>query len=153
MAIGFWDTSALAKRYLPEPGSQWVGRQRLDEVAISRLTTVEIASTLRRRAREGQIDNRTRDALYARFINESVHFTVIELSTGLLASAAEIVMRRPEPPALRTLDAIQIASALAWFEAARARNIDAGAFIVADRHLRDAALALELPVINPEDYE
>jgi predicted nucleic acid-binding protein len=152
MSIGFWDTSALAKRYLPEPGSAWVSRQALAEIVIARLTVVEMASTFRRRAREGQIDERQRDALYARFVNESAGFTVIELSADVLATAAELLLQRAQAPSLRTLDAIQLASALAWFEAARARTIDPGSFVGADQRLVGAAVALGLPVINPEDH-
>jgi hypothetical protein len=53
---------------------------------------------------------------------------------------------------VRALDLIQLASALEWFERARALNIESGAFVVADRPLREAAVALGLDVENPEDY-
>jgi uncharacterized protein len=49
----FIDTSALAKRYIPEIGSAWINSwivpQANNEIIISALATVEIYSLLMRR--------------------------------------------------------------------------------------------------------
>jgi predicted nucleic acid-binding protein len=154
VAVDFWDSSALAKRYLPEKGSAWVSNRLDDENAsISRLTLVEVASTFRRRSIEAVLDDTQSSELYERFLADSQRFAIVQITEAILGLSTDLLLeRRPSSLALRTLDAIQLASALAWFEAARARNIHPGSFVVADQRLLDAAAALELPVLNPEDY-
>ena len=63
--IHYLDTSALVKRYVAEPGSDRV--QELFRLspgpAVSRLAVVETAGAICRRAREGHLQPRERDAL------------------------------------------------------------------------------------------
>ncbi len=91
--------------------------------------------------------------MYSRYLADRVEWIAIEIDGRIVERASELVLTGRFGTRVRAADAIQLASAERWFERARDRNIDIGAFIVADRHLRDAALALGLPVENPEDYE
>ena len=62
---------------------------------------------------------------------------VYELDSAIAAVAAAL-----EPPAVRTLDAIHLATALALVP-------DLDAFVTYDDRLAEAALALGLPVVRP----
>lgn len=150
----FWDSSALAKRYVPERGSIWVARRTLaNGVAITRLTIIEMASTLQRRFAEGSLSQRQRDALYSRFLSDARGFEIIEATPDVLRSASTLILEQPSSrAALRSLDAIQLAGAALWFERMNAHNMTLGVFVVADRRLWEAAMAAGLPVLNPEDY-
>jgi uncharacterized protein len=57
MALYFFDSSALVKRYVREQGSAWVCEITATEgghlIRLSLLTSIEIASALARRQREG----------------------------------------------------------------------------------------------------
>lgn len=87
--------------------------------------------------------------MYSRYLADRVEWIAIEIDGRIVERASELVLTGRFGTRVRAADAIQLASAERWFERARDRNIDIGA----DRHLRDAALALGLPVENPEDYE
>jgi len=68
----YLDTSALAKYYIPETGSAWVG-ELIDaqvyegkwehEISISQLTVVEMAAAVEKRRRMKDIGERHRYAL------------------------------------------------------------------------------------------
>lgn len=108
--IEFFDTSALVKHYVREPGSAAVRvalRRRVPVVA--RIAHTELASAIARLHREGALDLRRRDALLARIESDFGTFDVVELRAAVSRSAAELVCRHP----LRALDALQLASALA----------------------------------------
>jgi predicted nucleic acid-binding protein len=61
----------------------------------------------------------------------------VELSAGIADAAAKL-----EPPSLRTLDAIQLASALSLGD-------DLGAFVAYDRRLAQAAEVAGIGVLAP----
>lgn len=154
MTYHFWDTSALAKLYFPEPGSAWAAATAArDEIAISRITLTELASVLGRRFREGEFDEQERDLIYDRFLLDVKDFALVEPTDVLLAEAGRLLLSGVAGSRLRTLDAIQLASAREWFRRADAANMAPGAFVVADAALRDAAATLHLRVENPEDHQ
>jgi predicted nucleic acid-binding protein len=150
----FGDTSALAKLYLGERGSEWsVERAGSNAVAISELAHVEVASFLARRYAEGEFDVSVQHQVYGRYLEDTRRFEVVRLSASLTAAAASLMLSGVLGFRVRSLDAIQLASALWWFEQTRALNIESGAFIVADGPLRDAAVVVGLVVDNPEEHE
>lgn len=57
MAVYFFDSSALVKRYVQETGSAWVmattAPQAGHALYIARITAVEVVSALTRRHRDG----------------------------------------------------------------------------------------------------
>jgi uncharacterized protein len=109
----FVDTSALAKRYIPEIGTSWVLSWILPPaghvVLMAELATVEMFSLLARRQREGKLAPTQVSILQASFLlHVEEEFLVVPLDSVVLQSARQLVTRYP----LRTLDAIQLASAL-----------------------------------------
>lgn len=153
MAADFWDTSSTAKLYLNEAGSEWVAaRFGEQEQAISALVHVEMASLLARRCAEGEFDEDQRDTIYGQYLSDTNSLEVIEVTDDILKEAARLILSGVFGTRVRAADAIHLATARRWFDKARALNMHAGAFIVADQALRDAAVAIGLPVENPEDY-
>ncbi len=154
MTTDFWDTSALAKLYLNEIGSEWAAsRAAEDDVAVSQLAHVEMASLLARRRAAGDFDSETQRHIYARYLNDLRKFEVIPFNDSLASRAAALVLSGTFGTRVRSLDAVQLATAELWFESSVAHTLDVGAFVVADGALGTAAAALGLPVENPEEYE
>jgi predicted nucleic acid-binding protein len=153
VALAYLDTSALVKRYVPEPGSAWVARlcQR-EAVVISLVAVPELASALARRARERALSTEQRDALFQAFLRDTRMLTVIEPNRAIAQLSAALLLTAPPNVRLRTLDALHLASARLVFVRARRRNVTIGGFIAADRALLDAASWAGLATLNPEDY-
>lgn len=153
MPLTYLDTSALAKRYVPEVGSAWIARLCYQEpVAISLVAIPEMASALARRMREGVLSTQQRNALFQAFVRDARSFTVVELGQAIAQQAAALLLTAPLPVRLRTLDALHVASARFAFDRARRRGVTTGSFVTADRALLDAASWAGLPTLNPEDY-
>jgi predicted nucleic acid-binding protein len=108
----FLDSSALAKRYVEEPGSEAV-----DEIcagatglAVSVLCIPEIISALNRRVRERAL---TRNA-YAQakrcLANDVRDAQVINLTPPVISACTAVLEASP----VRALDALHVACALEW---------------------------------------
>jgi predicted nucleic acid-binding protein len=153
MVLHYLDTSALAKRYIQEPGSDWV-RKLVDseDIAVSELVIVESASALARRTREGNIPANEADTAFQLLMTDMRRFTVLAMTQEILRDAATLLLRRAGPLRLRSLDAIHVATAEAAFRSARDRGIEVGAFVTADRALSEAIRSIGLATLNPEDY-
>jgi len=105
----YFDASALVKRYVRERGTAKVQRLLTSDVAVtSRLSAVEIASALARRAREGAFSDAARDRAVAALDADLASMLVVELTAAVVARAQALVRRH----ALRAGDAIQLASCL-----------------------------------------
>jgi uncharacterized protein len=130
------DTSALAKWYLPEPGSDafvdFIRSQ--DSAAISRLTTVELRCLLVRRRRAGDITVQHERDAWATFEGDirAGHLHVEALSDAHAVTARDLLERLQHLP-VRTLDA---------FHLAIAQSLAAGVLATADRVMARAAEAL-----------
>ena len=139
------DTSALAKRYLIENGSEVV-RQLLRNptsiVHICQLTRTEFASTLARRHRDGQLDLVGRDRLWRLFLDHEERSYETIIVTDLVQAEAERLLFSHT---LRAVDAIQLASATLT-SAVVASNAESFIFLTADRRQADAAEAEGLTV-------
>lgn len=153
MALVYLDTSALAKRYLPEVGSGWVARLCQQEpIAISLVAIPELASALARRTREGALTAQQRETIFQGFLRDARSFTVVEPNRAVAQQASILLLTAGPAARLRTLDALHLASAQLAFDRAHRHGIGTGAFISADRALLDAARWAGLPTLNPEDY-
>lgn len=105
----YFDASALAKRYVREQGSVRVRRLLASDVpATSRLSTVEVASALMRRSREGVFSDRERDRALIGLEKDMSAMLIVELTPEVAARARRLLERQP----LRAGDAIQLASCL-----------------------------------------
>jgi predicted nucleic acid-binding protein len=132
VGVLYLDASAVAKIRLDEPGSRElvavVGAAT--GLATSIITLIEVPRAVAR-VRSPLTDGEAR-ALFD-------GMAIIGLDRTITAKAAALA-----PPALRTLDAIHLASALEL-------GADLEAFVTYDRRLAEAAAAAELPVTSPDD--
>ena len=105
----YFDASALVKRYVRERGSAKVRRLIASGTpATSRLSEVEIASAVGRRAREGAFSVTERDRALAALERDFSVMFVVELTAEITARARALLQRHE----LRAGDAIQLASCL-----------------------------------------
>ena len=109
------DTSALAKWYLNEPGSQAFVSflQGLDSAVISSLTGIEMRSLLSRRRRMGDLTAELESVLFAAFVEdiERGWLQMVPVDDARYAEASNLIARHPEH-ALRTLDALHLVQAV-----------------------------------------
>jgi len=113
----YLDTSALAKWYLNEPGSEVFVRyiQGLDVAVISSLTQTEMRSLLARRRRMGELTHELESVVYASFLDDITQgsLQLYSVEDARFAEAVNLISRYPEHP-LRTLDALHLAVARHW---------------------------------------
>jgi predicted nucleic acid-binding protein len=104
----YLDTSALAKWYLNEPGSDaFVAYlQGLDSAAISRLTRAEMRSLFAGRRRMGNFDAALEAVLFSALLDDiaSGALLLYPIDDARFDDAVNLIGRYPEHP-LRTLDA------------------------------------------------
>ena len=137
----YFDASALAKRYVREIGSQTVRRLLGAGVAAtSRLSEVEVASAIARRAREGVLSPEQRDRLLATLSDDVPALAVVELTPEIAAEGRSLLLKH----ALRAGDSIQLASGL-YLQRQLARPLQ---FVVYDERLAKAARAEGLRVVG-----
>lgn len=138
----FFDTSALAKRYTGEPEGRLVARL-LDEhdIALSRLSEVEVVSALARLEREGVIERAAMEAILRTMLAELTWWHVVEVESEVTALARALLVRHP----LRASDAIQLATALL---VERRIGVRLDGFVAFDRRLASAARGEGFAVIG-----
>lgn len=140
MSRYYVDTSALAKWYLPERGSEEVTAliQEHAPMSISSLTVVEMRSLLARRRREREIRPAFEAKVVAAFQGDidQGHLVCHPVSDEPVREAAAILDRLRSVP-LRTLDALHLALA---------RHVAADTVLTADRVMATAARSLDLQV-------
>jgi len=143
MARLFFDTSALVKRYYEEPGTETVDAliEGDETVVISSLSVVETASAFRRKYNRTTISEPQINRLLSAFFEESLtQFVIVPLAESVLGTAFTLVLEDD----LRTLDSLQLATALALDS-----DDDPIRFVTADAELAAAAEANGLAVSNP----
>jgi predicted nucleic acid-binding protein len=145
VAVLFWDTSAMLRRYVStEPSAERV-RVATDSSSrhthlVSRLLPVELASALALKTRTGEIQVPQRDAYWRVIqIDLSRQYQLVELSEAIWGHAEELLFRY----VLRAGDAIHLAAALASRSRSTAQDL---VFWTADNRQADAAQAEGLQV-------
>ena len=97
------------KRYVREPGAVPVRRLlKAGSAAASRLSEVEVASALVRRARDGAFTAEERDRALASLSDDFTALIIVELTQEIAADAQALMLRHP----LRVGDAVQLGSCL-----------------------------------------
>ena len=140
----YFDTSALVKRYVDEPGRREVLRLlSRNECETSAALPVELRSGLRRRVAEVSIDAARLPAILKHVAADRPYWTLVEVGIDVLAGAERLVAAHP----IRTLDAIHIASAQLF--AARV-SMPGLTFVSADKRQTEAAVAVGLLVRHIE---
>ena len=134
----YFDTSALIKRYVEELGRRQVLELlRRNRCVISAVLPVEVRSALRRRVADRTLDAKRVPTILKRFTADRPYWTVIEVSSDVLAAAEALSGAHP----LRALDSIHVASAKLFGDRAAS---EAFTFVSADAHQTRVAEALGL---------
>lgn len=140
----YLDSSALVKRFVAEKSSAFVDHilRRHRPISTSRLSYLEICSCFARLKRQGDLSEKAHASATKQFEKEFLSYRKIELTAELIVSARTCIEKHP----LRSLDAIQLASAARLKEIAGVSVIFAGA----DQRLLDAAAAEGFQVVDVE---
>ncbi len=131
----FLDSSALAKRYVQEPGSD-----RLEEIlfsasslGVSVICVSEVVSALCRRRRERKLSRQEYLKAKQALFEDIEDASVLNVTEQIVARAVELLERWP----LRSPDSLHVASAAEW---------SAELFVSADERQCAAARAYGLQV-------
>jgi uncharacterized protein len=149
VALHFFDSSAVAKRYHPESGSgkvMTIFAEMQKEIRISQLSFVEVQSVFAMKVRGGFIDRKDTGMQRARFLVDVAagDIEVVRVTTNHFASAERLIGRHSFAKRLRTLDALQLAVAL---DLLGLGLLDY--FVVADKALGEVATLEGLTVLDP----
>ena len=152
MSHFYFDTSALVKQYLLEPGSHWVQTLLSDRytlVVTSELTRIEAACTFARRRREKLLTDDDFEQVLTIFQYDFAHrYIGMQVETPVLDAAQQLATRHP----LRAYDAVQLATAWLANEALVRTGEAPLTFVCADERLLAIAQAEALSTVNPNDY-
>jgi len=153
VAVYFFDSSALVKRYVSETGSAWVVSV-LDSAAGNRIhpvrsTGVEVVSAVARRQRGGSVSPADAAAIFAQVAHDfAAEYRVVELTPALITRA----MALAQTHGLRAYDAVQLAAALALNSERLSRGMSALTLVSADTDLNAAAAAEGLTTEDPNAH-
>lgn len=153
MAVLFFDSSGLVKRYVAETGTAWVvGLLRpvaANDIFIANITGIEVASALARRLKIGSISRTTAKKASNRFRRDfAKRFIVADLTAQIVVQGISLA----EKHALRGYDTAQLAVALAVKNRLLKSGVTSLTFISADNDLNRAAQAEGLTVDNPNHH-
>lgn len=133
----FFDTSALAKRYVEEAGSEQVRAlcSEADALGVSVLIVPELISTLCRLVREGRLSSEDYQSLKSAVKADLSDADLCDLSQETFRQALRCIELHP----LRALDALHVGSALVYRP---------DLFVSADRRQAEAADREGLSVVD-----
>ena len=142
--ILYLDTSALAKLFIAEPGSQQVAAAVGTALAAAthRLAYVEMHATLAKAVRTGRIDPSSLEPRLREFDARWMSLEVVEATEPLVRRAAALAIRY----GLRGYDSVHLAAALAVHETL-GESVAYG-FAATDGRLNDAARLAGLPLLT-----
>lgn len=152
MSVIYFDSSALAKRYMPETGTSWVRKQTAsnagNEVVIAQITPIELYSAIARQYHDSQIDLIRLQAFRSLLMRHVQHqYLVLSLSSAIITRALSL----HETYRLRAYDSVQLASALE-LNTRLAVTRQTLTFVAADVRLLQSAASAGLPTDNPDNY-
>jgi predicted nucleic acid-binding protein len=147
----FLDTSALAKLYHKEPGSDYV--QRLvnstsgNQIFISSLSLIEMESMFAIKVRDRKLSLPDLDKGQRRFRADlaSSRLGVLAFNEHHFNFARSSIVQYGIPEGLRTLDALQLSMAMHLLNSGLLT-----AMVAADRTLCRVAMLCNCPVIDPQ---
>jgi predicted nucleic acid-binding protein len=147
LGLYYFDTSAVVKLYIREPGTDRIlrlaSRQADNRMAVLSLTAVEFRSAIRKRERSGDIDPDGAGRTIAKFEHHlETRFLRQTLNESVVDMALVLIDRYP----LRAYDALQLAGCLALRAVAGG---DDPLFVCADQALLDAAQSEGLSIMDP----
>ena len=106
------DSSAFAKRYIQEEGSEDIDLflQRASDLALCTILVPEIISGLNRRLREGFLSKRDYRKAKTQLLEDVHDATVIQLTPSVISHSVKLLKNN----VLRAMDAFHVACALEW---------------------------------------
>ena len=129
------------KRFVREPGAVSVRRLlKAGPAAASRLSEVEVASALVRRAREGAFTAKERDRALASLADDLATLIIVEFTQEITTNARVLLLRHR----LRAGDAVQLASCL-YLQREMSQPLP---FVAFDDRLAEAARHEGLTVVS-----
>ncbi len=153
MAVYFFDSSGVVKRYVTENGTRWVRSICTplagNDVYTAHVTGAEVAAAVMRRARRGEIsavDAATAIADLQSHLRRD--YTAVYVTDSLVQRAIDLIQRYR----LRGYDAVQLSSALQVKIECDVLGIPSPVFVSADNDLNAAAAAEGLAVDNPNAH-
>lgn len=123
----FFDSSAFAKRYVEEPGSEAVDAlcMAATELALSVVCIPEILSALNRRLRERNLTARQYETVKNSLFQDIRDAAIVNLAPDVISACTTILEAGP----VRAMDALHVACAIRWeaelFVSADQRQISA----------------------------
>jgi len=111
--IAFLDTSTLVKLYHKELNSSkiMVSLGKIDNIYLSELSKIEFRSALWKKVRTKEIENNRAKTVISLFEADVDKFKWVNINSNLINKASNLLYRFGES-GLRTLDSIQLATAL-----------------------------------------
>lgn len=144
MSTLFVDTSSLVKFYYPEQDSGAVetGLLAAERVFLSDLTRVEFVSAIARKVRAEEIGKSEFTRLTTAFDEDclALRFSLVPIGEDIINEARSLVERLGLDYALRTLDGLQLASAM---------RSGVNGFMCHDERLAQIAAVLGFKVVGP----
>ncbi|NOX62091.1 MAG: type II toxin-antitoxin system VapC family toxin [Chloroflexi bacterium] len=106
------DSSALAKRYIEEPGSDKLVDllAPADELGVCVILLPEIVSALNRRIRENVITHKEYRRIRGQLLDDIRDATILQITSPVVVGSITLL----ETNTLRAMDALHIACALEW---------------------------------------
>ena len=152
MRVHFFDSSAIAKRYVNEAGTAWilglVGPTSGNHNYLASITAVEVVSALTRQQRSGSLSGADAAAALAAFRHDFANeYRILDISAAMI----DVAMDMAEKHALRGYDAVQLAAALRVHSQSLASGMTL-TLVSADLALNAAAVAEGLAVEDPNAH-
>jgi predicted nucleic acid-binding protein len=153
LAAYYFDTSALVKRYVQEPGTIWVtgvaSPMGNHDIYVVRITGPEMIAAFFRKARRGEAAiNDVRRAAEDSRSDFRDQYQVVEITEGI----ADRAMLLAQQHGLRGYDAVQLAAAAELHGIRNRMGLLPLTLISADGALNTAAQAEGLAVDDPNDH-
>jgi len=158
MAVYFFDSSALVKRYTPGDGTRWV--QALtdpaagNDIYIARITGAETIAAIKKKVRERQVDESDAKKVITDFRRDfTTQYQIIEITDQVVSRAMSLI----ESHILAGYDGVQLAASMEINDELLAIGmpvvgVPALTLISADKQLNTAAGAEGLVVENPKSH-
>lgn len=150
MAVYFFDSSAVVKRYINETGTLWVqsvaDARSGNLIYIAAITSVEVVAAITRRMKSGSITSQDGALAISEFRHHlSNEYFEIEMKHPVISRAMLIA----ESHALRGYDAVQLAAALEVNANLLSLAMPALTLVSSDNDLNAAASVEALKIENP----
>ncbi|MCF8370323.1 MAG: type II toxin-antitoxin system VapC family toxin [Bacteroidales bacterium] len=112
----FFDTSSLFKLYHKESGTEelmkFLSENPIESLYLAEITKIEFGSVVWKKCRKGEINEKQAVILIEKFEMDSIKFSFVPDTIQLKIQAIYLIAKHWKR-GLRTLDSIQLASALA----------------------------------------